>query len=236
MTTTNRLSDGQQFTHKGHTFVVNFEHDSDTGAPWDETDCHGPVSAWANRDKKPGEWVLSSDRFSKRFYDYAEAMRIAKRDGWGLGDDDKATLAKRIGKTPETLTPGEIRAEAVRKDFEYLKGWANDDWHYVGVCVRHVSDYVNGQYGLWGMQSDDDEGLTEAAYQLADERASVLQRDIENARFALKTGREAFRALAKDLRSGHILPDSICTAVREKLALIIESRKASHAQIAAMSA
>lgn len=60
------------------------EPDNDSGAPWDNCDGYGPVSDWTRRDKKPGELVLNTDHGSARFYDYAEACRIARRDQWGV--------------------------------------------------------------------------------------------------------------------------------------------------------
>lgn len=65
------------------TIRATIEHDSDTGAPWSEHDGHGPVSEWTTRAKRPGELVLCTSRGRKRYYDFAEACRIARRDGWG---------------------------------------------------------------------------------------------------------------------------------------------------------
>ncbi len=67
-----------------HVFSVTLEPDTDHGAPWDEEDGHGPVSDWTRRDKMPGEMVLAEDHGWRRFYDFAEACRIARRDGWGF--------------------------------------------------------------------------------------------------------------------------------------------------------
>ena len=131
MTKQTILFDGDTFTHDGHTFIVSVDH----GAPWKEEDGHGPVSEWTSRDKKPGEWVLSSDRGSKRFYDAAEATRIAKRDSWGLTDEEKAKLATKLGRT---ATKGEVTAEAVRLDFEHLRGWANDK--YLTETAHELAD------------------------------------------------------------------------------------------------
>ncbi|MDP5500313.1 hypothetical protein P3775_18370 [Pseudomonas aeruginosa] len=83
---------------KDFVFAVDFEDDYDAGAPWEMAEGHGPVSDWENRDKRPGELVLNSDRGAKRFYDFAEACRIAKRDGWGLDDDAKAELLARLAE------------------------------------------------------------------------------------------------------------------------------------------
>lgn len=65
------------------TIRATIEHDSHTGAPWEECDGHGPVSDWTTRAKRPGELVLSTSRGRKRFYDYQATCRIARRDGWG---------------------------------------------------------------------------------------------------------------------------------------------------------
>lgn len=73
-----------EFEHNGVAYVATIEHDDIHGAPWEEEDGHGDVSEWTTRDKLPGEMVLSEDGRSKRFYDFAGACRIARRDGWGF--------------------------------------------------------------------------------------------------------------------------------------------------------
>jgi len=86
MTLTDIGYDWTTFEHAGLTFRAKIERDDDMGAPWDEHDGRGPVSDWTTRDKLPGELVLSEDRRgrSKRFYDFAEACRIARKEGWGF--------------------------------------------------------------------------------------------------------------------------------------------------------
>ena len=84
----------------GLNFKVEYPRDEDQGAPWDEEDGHGEVSPWVNRDKLPGELVLNSDRRGmKRYYDFAGACEIARRDGWGF-------------------LPGELKTR------QYVDGWA----------------------------------------------------------------------------------------------------------------
>lgn len=141
----------------GLTFRVTLEHDSDSGAPWDREDGHGPVTEWTTRSKNAGERVLARDRSHYRYYDFAEAMKLAKRDGWGLSDEGKATLAAKLGREP---TPGDIRAEAVEQDYERMRAWCNDEWSYVGVCVQlldtdgaPVEGYADS---VWGVESDGD--------------------------------------------------------------------------------
>lgn len=66
----------------GKAFAFKIEDDSDMGPPWENEDGHSPVSDWTTRGKASGELVLSSDRDSRRFYDFKEACKIARRDGW----------------------------------------------------------------------------------------------------------------------------------------------------------
>ncbi len=229
------LTDGAEFTECGLRFIVNIEQDDDSSAPWDKEDGHGPVSDWTSRDKKPGEWVLSSDRGSKRFYDAAEAMRIAHKDGWGLAEDGIAELTAKHGRTP---TRGEITAAAVRRDFEYLQGWCNDEWRYVGVCVRHASQDEDDKYSnaLWGIESSSDAYISEVARQLASECAQdYVIPEIKAARESLQDIRLRVKELAADLRNGHVLPDSICRVVREQIAQLLAGRSAAHARIAELT-
>lgn len=106
---------------------ITVERDDCSGAPWEDCDGHGIVSQWTTRDKQAGERVLCSDRHSKRFYNVAESIAIAKRDGWGA-------------PPYKTGTKGEQAARAVESDFEFLKGWANDDWFYAVVTVKLLDE------------------------------------------------------------------------------------------------
>ena len=115
------------------TFKVAFLEDSDMAPPWENSDGHGPVSEWTTRDKKPGEAVLCYNRASKRYYDWAEATRIAKRDNWGISEEQlKAWTLERKGVAP---TKKMIAQQAVQNDFDFLYSWANNGWGYVVVLV-----------------------------------------------------------------------------------------------------
>lgn len=76
---------GETFDFKiGQTeYTATIHSDDSMGEPWKEHDGHGEVSDWTTRAKLPGEMVLSEDGRSKRFYDFAEACKTARRDGWG---------------------------------------------------------------------------------------------------------------------------------------------------------
>lgn len=130
----------------GFRFVATVHHDSDIGAPWEESDGHGPVSDWTRRDKLPGELVLSKGYGTKRFYDFAEACRIARRDDWGC-----------IGDRMEGESARAYAARAARHDFEVLRAWCNDEWAWCGIAVQvfdENDDELTGEYefALWGIE------------------------------------------------------------------------------------
>lgn len=120
-------------TIDGYTVRIDIHQDEDMRAPWEEHDGHGVVSGWGSRDKAPGELVLNSDHRSYRYYDVAATLKIAKRDGWGLSEANKAKLATKLGHKP---TRKEITAEAVQHDYEYLRGWCNDEWVWLGYTTE----------------------------------------------------------------------------------------------------
>jgi hypothetical protein len=139
--------------HRGHTITVNWFADVDHGTPWENEDGHGPVTKWERRDKRPGERVLCSDRNAKRFYDYAEAIKIARRDGWD---------AEPYG----TGTVGERAARAVEADFARLKAWCEDRWHYVGFKCE-IEGFDAYHDSCWGFESDFMDGPTAEAISAA---------------------------------------------------------------------
>ncbi len=162
------LDDGDTFDYRGYRFRVHFAHDADTGEPWKEYDGHGPVSAWTTRDKAPGERVLATDtdHTRRRYYDIAEATRIAKRDRWGSRDD--------VG-----LTKGAKAAKAVEEDFEYLRQWCADEWEYLTVTVAEVDedDEPTGKRAsLSGVESYGDYHQT-VVYELTDELMAEIEVD-----------------------------------------------------------
>lgn len=138
--------------------------------PWDREDGHGPVTDWTTRAKAPGERVLCSDRDSRRYYDFGEAVRIALRDGWDApGSEGLKGRAK--------------AAHAAEHDFKVLKAWCNDEWRYCGIAVtvsRHGVE-LTGPYdhALWGIEANypgsDNAYLSEVANELADEALAAAR-------------------------------------------------------------
>lgn len=155
----------------GWTAEIRVEHDDDTGPPWEEQDGHGPVSDWRPwRDfgggydqKRAGERVLVRDRSSARYYDFAEAVRIAKRDGWGPvccavcgAYEDWPGGHGAHGFRPESK--GRTAARAAEADFEYLRAWCNDKWEWliVSVTVRDAEGEEAGRASCGGVESTGD--------------------------------------------------------------------------------
>jgi hypothetical protein len=130
------LYDGDTFEHAGNLFRVTFPRDDDHGAPWDEEDGHGPVTGWESRGKRPGEMVLSEDSRgrAKRFYDFAEAVRIARRDGWGH-------LPYRLQIRPDV---------ADRPPYTACGGWA----HAGPYSAYHPHNFNNAIAAVYQMHRD----------------------------------------------------------------------------------
>jgi hypothetical protein len=197
MTVTFNYDNTATWSQDGFTLTARIERDNDHGAPWDEECGHGPVSDWERRDKLPGELVLCEDRTSKRFYDFAEACRIARREDWGflpgkliteqhgpswhayvpntefqawahdINDAIRTVHAAHRATFPSARA---YRAAAARADFELLRKWCNDDWYYVGVIVKVSRNGIElGSASLWGIESDAIEHLCDTALELASE-------------------------------------------------------------------
>ncbi len=136
--------------YKGHTIGVTWHYDQDSEAPWKTDDGHGPVSEWTSREKLPGERVLASDHRQNLYYDFAEAIRIAKRDGWD---------AKPYGGTK-----GEKANRAAEADFEYLRRYCADLWCFVGRIVTVDGHEIDS---CWGYDSDSMPELTKEGIGIA---------------------------------------------------------------------
>lgn len=149
-----RLYDGETFEHRGAIFKVTFPYDEAMQAPWIEHDGHGIVSEWTTREKAPGERVLVRDRHSYRYYDVQASLKKARKEGWDAPPYGEGTKRQQA-------------VRAVERDYEYLRGWCNDEWHYCGVVVKRLDR--PGDDALWGIEDNADEYLVEVAYELADE-------------------------------------------------------------------
>lgn len=123
-------------TRAGRTFRVDVVADECSRAPWLEMDTLGEVTEWTTFRKAAGQRVLNEDRGARRFYDFAGAVAKARREG--LSGKDAAAAAER--------------------EFDWLRRWCNDQWHWVGVVVTPLTpdgDPLESQSdSLWGIESD----------------------------------------------------------------------------------
>lgn len=130
-------------------FSVKFDYDTDNGAPWENCDGHGPVSDWEKRSKRPGELILNTDwRGNQRFYNFAEAVKQARREGWDAHPYNEGSETK-----------GQQAAKAAMADFEYLREWCNDVWCYVGATVTLLDDdgeETSISDSMWGVETRGD--------------------------------------------------------------------------------
>lgn len=171
---TRKLYNGDIFEHAGHTFRVQYEPDQYAGYPWENSDGHGPVRKSSHRhgehgSKAPGERPLNNpDRNEYQFYyDWKAACALAKVDGWNAEPFD---------------APNRI-ARAVQADFDFLAGYLNDQWEYVGVIVELIEEDEDGEYqildteSLWMVETYKDYHET-IGYELADELAGRAESSV----------------------------------------------------------
>lgn len=150
--------------HGSLTFRVEWFTDGDCDPPWDREDGHGPVSDWEHRSKRPGEMILSSDRGSHRFYNFAESVKLAKRDGWNTAPFDWPTNGARAHA-------------AALADFDYLRRFCADQWHYCGIVATLLDadgepDSIDAS--LWGIESEEDDCHEEVISELIAECLSQI--------------------------------------------------------------
>lgn len=108
----------------GREFIIDVTGDDGCDLPWECCDGHGPVSEWTQRAKRPGERVLSQDGRYFRYYDWQEAAKMARRDGWNAEPYD---------------APGRIQ-RAVQSDFDFLRRFCEGQWCYLTVRARVLDE------------------------------------------------------------------------------------------------
>ncbi len=166
----------------GLTVTATVRHDDSPGTPWENCDGHGPVSEWTRREAEEGEVILAQDHGSYRYYDMAEAIKLAKADRWGYTNDEGVTVHS---GNPCGLTADEIATNAAQSDFENLKAWCEDRWFYVGVVleVSRNGIVLSDSTSLWGIEAnypgkDKNAYLTEVANELLPEALEDAQKQL----------------------------------------------------------
>ena len=125
-------------------YEVKYWYDQYHGAPEIEFDAHGhillldfdptdpeeveervsqghPLFGEEFAMRAPLMRLLSEYRFGKnaKWYDFVTSMNVATEE-WGVSPD-KAY-------------------DAVEKDYEYLRGWYNNDWYWIGITIRRADE------------------------------------------------------------------------------------------------
>lgn len=170
-----------QFTVDGQIFQVTFETDTDYGHPWEECDGHGPVRCShyghtrGGNDKRPGERPLNNHSRDghQYYYDWAEAVRTARRDGWGTQD------GRRAGESPRAYA-----ARAVQEDYELLRAYCLGNWEYVGVTVHMVG--TDFETSLWGVDTWENWHYEQAHELAAELLAEFRKESLERAEWAAR--------------------------------------------------
>lgn len=166
----------------GYSLRVKIENDDYCDPPWERDSGHGEVRHEYRYYGTPklarGETILYSERGDHWIYNQGAAFVTAWRDGWGLSTDSLAKLTHNLGKKP---TSSQIRAEAVRQDMAFLRGYLSNDWNYVGVCVtlHDAGDDEIASYSIWNIESNAGDYLLEVAAECADECMRAVGIDIE---------------------------------------------------------
>ena len=149
----------ETYTHKcGKTYDVRWYYDYDYGSPLENGDGYGVTERldWNPTNEEQLEQHLcdyepeieeetrlrlmrkldsAASRWDKGlYYDVLSSLHKAKTE-WGIDDPVKAM-------------------EAVEKDFAHLKGWYDDDWHFLtlgvapidedGEIIEHDREYCGG--------------------------------------------------------------------------------------------
>jgi hypothetical protein len=128
--TINALKQGiTLLTHAGYRFRIVRTHDEDAGFPWENSDCHGVITA-ATRDNRanlPFNWYYDWER------SYVKAAEV-----WGIPMLDAPIV--------------------VRQDYDRIKAWLDSDWHYqiVQVTLEDASGNLTAlSESMCGVESDD---------------------------------------------------------------------------------
>lgn len=145
------------FTFGGREFSYTVEPDDISTFPWEDCDGHGPVRVSHKKDKRPGERPLNNPGWheSYYYYDWQEAAKRARREGWNA---------------PPYDAPNKIQ-RAVQADFDYCRQWVSGYWWYALLSVSLLNDdgeKVDTLY-LGGIETNNGDVDTEYLHELADE-------------------------------------------------------------------
>jgi hypothetical protein len=134
----------ETYTHKnGKSYHVCWYYDHDFGSPLENGDGYGVTERldWNPTDEEQLEQHLLDYEPELEEETRLRLMRVLSRSSsWresGLYYDVLSSL--HVAKTEWGVAP-ERCMEVVEKDFAYLKGWYDDDWHWLTVGVAPLDE------------------------------------------------------------------------------------------------
>jgi hypothetical protein len=135
----------ETYTHKnGKSYHVCWYYDHDYGSPLDNDEGYGVTERldWNPTDEEQLEQHIADNEPELEEETRLRLMRQLQRaDRWGdagLYYDVLSSL--HMAKTEWGITDPVKAMEVVEKDFAYLKGWYDDDWHWLTVGVAPLDE------------------------------------------------------------------------------------------------
>jgi hypothetical protein len=135
----------EKYTHKnGKTYHVCWYYDHDFGSPLENGDGYGVTERmdWNPTDEEQLEQHLLDYEpeleEETRLRLMRQVQRPARYNDSGLYYDVISSLHK--AKTEWGIDDPVKAMEVVEKDFAYLKGWYDDDWHWLTIGVAPLDD------------------------------------------------------------------------------------------------
>lgn len=133
------------FTHKsGKKYNVRWYFDQDMGSPLDWSDCHGVTERmdWNPTNEEQLEQHLLDYEPELEEVTRLKMMRVicrpSNRYDSGLYYDVLSSL--HLARTEWGCNDNEACIAAVEADYAYIKGWYNDDWHWLTLGVAPLND------------------------------------------------------------------------------------------------
>ena len=134
----------ETYTHKcGKTYNVRWYYDYDYGSPLENGDGYGVTERldWNPTNEEQLEQHIVDYETELEEETRLRLMRVLSRaSSWresGLYYDVLSSLHK--AKTEWGVAP-ERCMEVVEKDYAYLKGWYDDDWHWLTCSVAPIDE------------------------------------------------------------------------------------------------
>ena len=134
----------ETYTHKnGKSYHVCWYYDYDMGSPLENGDGYGVTERmdWNPTDEEQLEQHIADEEpeleEETRLRLMQQLSRPSNRYDSGLYYDVLSSLHK--AKTEWGVAP-EHCMEVVEKDYAYLKGWYDDDWHWLTVGVAPLDE------------------------------------------------------------------------------------------------